>query len=300
MTNGIVYVLHGRRDAALLATSIRVLRAHGAAIPVRVYHDTDLSLSDLGSPSDVELVRYEPFEGSDLPTAPSNRQRLVALLESPYDTTIYLDNDVFVVDPAFFDGFEIGSHYGLSLPQNARKFFYTRTGTIGDMEVGRGVTEYDRHATADMPRHMMAYNTGLIIYNHRSKAFVRRWLEEFDAYPSRGQAALCRTVWATRQAPLALPVNWLVCSRDEGLELPITLHVGHGNIMAWWKREFEASTNEAIRTGTRPHAPAIAPPRGATRLWHKAVRMGIKGLRRLLPEGGRPDVPRLAGPRLTK
>lgn len=300
MTKGIVYVLHGRRDAAMTATSIQILRSHGAAMPVRVYHDTDLSLADLGRPSDVDLIRYDPFEGSDLPTAPSNRQRLVALLESPYDTTIYLDNDVFVVDPAFFDGFEIGSAYGLSLPQNARRFFHTRTGTIGDMDVGRGVTEYDRRATADMPRHMMAYNTGLIIYNHRSKEFVRRWLDEFDAYPSRGQAALCRTVWATRQAPLALPVNWLVCSRDEGLELPIALHVGHGNIMAWWKREFEPSINEAILTGAPPQAAALATRRGTTRLWHTAVRMGIKMLRRCLPEGGRPDVSRLAQPRSTK
>lgn len=261
MSRGILYVLVGPEPLDLLRQSIRVLRCFDREIPVVVHHDIDLDREALGNPANVSLVRFErrPFS-ANVEKRNSDLHRFLALRECPFEVTAYLDNDVFIVDEAFFDGFEIARHFGLTLPENPRAFMLTREGDIGDIEIGYDVSDYDHAYLADMPRHMMAYNTTIMFYHRQSEWFVDEVIRQLESHPSRGQAALSRAVWRTKWTPNALPVNWMVGRKHVGIEKPITLHVGQKEVYRWWRREFEPGIREAERTGGRPRRRPRAGP----------------------------------------
>ena len=271
---GVIYVLVGTRHQDLLRQSVRVLRAFDGEIPVVVHHDADLSRAELGDPPNLTLVRFEPRSfAENAGKRNSNLRRFVALLESPFDVTAYMDNDLFIVDRAFFDGFEIARHFGLALPANPRAFLLTDSGDLGDLEVGADVSDFDRAYLADMPRHMLAYNTTLMFHPRRSRPFVEEVVRQLELHPSRGQAALARAIWTRKEAPHALPVNWMVGRRHMGIERPITLHVGQREVHEWWRREFEPLLVEAERAGTVPRrAPEVGILRRTLYLWKNARR----------------------------
>jgi hypothetical protein len=270
LSRGVLYVLAGPKHLDLLRQSIRILRCFDKEIPVVVNHDIDLDLETLASPANVSLVRFERRAFShNVEKRNTNLRRFIALRDSPFEVTAYLDNDVFIVDEAFFDGFEIALHFGLTLPENPRAFILTRTGGMGDMEIGDDVSDYDREYLADMPRHMMAYNITLMFYHARSEWLVDEVIRQFESHPSRGQASLCRAVWRTRRTPNVLPVNWCVGQKHVGIEKPITLHVGQKKVYRWWQRDFEPWILEAERTGRPPHE--IRRPNRA-RLLRRALR----------------------------
>ena len=85
---------------------------------------------------------------------------------------------------------------------------------------------------------MPAVNIGLMFYNHKARGLLEAFLAEQLAHPSRGQSSIVRAIWGTGEYPLILPPNWLVCGIHEDIEKPITLHVGHKNILKLWQDKF--------------------------------------------------------------
>lgn len=238
MTVGITYVLIGERDLQVLRRSISIIRSFKKDIHIKVYHDIEINPSDFENLN----VEFRQFDRIKYPKREENRNssywRLISLLESEHDCTLYLDNDIFVVHEGFFEGFEIAKYYGTCMVQNPRMFITTEERDMGDADIGNDVLLYDRQFLKDMPKYMTSYNMGVMFSSKNDKDFIKEIAEEQLNNPSRGQAGLYRTIWKTKRAPYCLPINWLVCKKHEGIERPLSLHVGHPNILNWWRRSF--------------------------------------------------------------
>ena len=236
----ITYVAVGHRDLPKLDKSIELVRNFEPGIPIRVYHD--MPASDLASLSkyNVNLRKYERIK---YPKREENRNssywRLISLKESEYETTLYLDNDIYVVHKGFFEGFKIAKEYGILMVQNPRMFIKTQEQDIGDLDIGADVLPYDKSFVKDMPDYMTAYNMGVTFYSELSEDFLDELIWEQKNNPSRGQAGLYRTIWKTRTAPYCLPINWLVCKKHCDIENPLSLHVGHKNVLERYEAEFQ-------------------------------------------------------------
>lgn len=227
MTSSVVYVLVGDRDLELLTHSIRSVRRF-LNVPITVYSDIDLKLSG------IKVIRYKrrSYEKRE-EIRNSSLIRLEALLSSPSDTTLYLDNDVIIVSEYFQEGFVIANRFGLALPQNPRIFLGT------EMQIGQDVSDHDKKMLRNVPKHTMTFNSGVIFYSRRSKQLVQTWRDEQLTNPSRGQMSMWRAFWALGESPHALPINWLVCDSHVGIANPLALHIGHQNIYDWWQQKFQ-------------------------------------------------------------
>ena len=244
---GAIYVLHGDRDIRFLMQSVRELRKFCPDIPVIVYyHLEDRGLLDVLRSvlpeNNIEFKEYAPLEFEDTkdraPHRNSDIQRTKALINSSFENTVYIDNDVYVVHRGFLEGFRISDKFGCAMAMNPRWYASTMEGDSGDLDIGADVSEYDRAQVAKMPKYMTAVNIGLIFYNKSSHDFMEAFLSEQEKHPSRGQAAIIRAMWATGKYPFILPPNWLACSKHETIEKPIALHVGHENILKLWQDNF--------------------------------------------------------------
>ena len=236
----ITYVVIGPRDFLKLKQSIALIRQFDKQIPIRVYHDVDENnLSFLRNYG----VEYRKFERLKFPVREENRNssywRLISLMESEYETTLYLETAIVIVHPGFFEGFNIAKHYGISMVQNPRMFIKTYERNIGDLDIGVDVLPYDKNFVKDMPNYMTSYNMGVTFYSRKSLNFLKELIAEQEQNPSRGQAGLYRTIWKTKQAPYCLPINWLVCKKHCDTENPLSLHVGHENVLQRYNREFK-------------------------------------------------------------
>jgi len=238
MSVGITYVLVGQRDLSHLEKSVSIIRSYVPNIDIKIYHDYDVQSDTL----DFHRVRYRKFDRISYPTREENRNsslwRLISLQESEHEQTLYLDNDIYVVHPGFFKGFEISDYFGTCMVQNPRMFIKTLEGNMGDIDRGADVLKYDHEFLKDMPEYMTSYNMGVTFSSKKDIGFINDLVEEQLANPSRGQAGLYRTIWKTKRAPYCLPINWLVCKKHCGIENPLSLHVGHPNVYNWWKKEF--------------------------------------------------------------
>lgn len=244
LDHGALYVVVGERDHADFLESVGCLRRFAPELPVVVYHDGDLPVAL----SAFDRIDCRRFSRTRYDSREENRNsslwRLQALLDSPFASSLYIDNDVFAVHPGFMAGFRIAEKYGLSLPLNPRHFIRTDEGTLGDADIGADVDDYDRGVLSAMPPYMTAYNMGVMFYSARSRQLVAAILDEQLRHPTRGQAALYRTIWRTGFVPFALAPNWLVCAEHLHLACPLALHVGHAAIRDWY------------RSGTWPWPPA--------------------------------------------
>ena len=239
-TKGITYVVVGDRDIGHMRKSIEIVRQYDQDIPITIYHDIPQNRLPV---SGLKNLKFRPFKRISYPYREENRNsslwRLISLRESPYDVTLYLDNDIYIVHPGFFEGFEIAYNYGISMVQNPRMFIKTREGTIGDMDIGVDVQPYDKQFVQDMPNYMTSYNMGVTFCDKGSTKFLDALIDEQYENPTRGQAGLYRTIWKTKQSPYCLPINWLVCKKHCGLDNPLALHVGHDNVLKWWEASYK-------------------------------------------------------------
>ena len=245
MNNGIIYVLIGNRDINRLGLSIQTVRRF-SDFPILIWADTDNLINILQNwiqENNINNITFKKFDRIKYPN--SNREenrnsslfRLKALKESTFDNTLYLDNDIAVVNKIFFEGFDIANDFGITMVENPRQFIKSPFG-IGDLDKGKDVVQYDKDFTKNMPNCMMGLNMGVMFYNKKSELFLNELIWEQENNPSRGQAGLYRTIWKTKQFPYALPFQWLVCKEHIKINNPIALHIGHDNIFKWFMEEF--------------------------------------------------------------
>jgi len=239
MSVGVTYVLIGERDLLHLRNSIRILKSFSKEINVKIYHDIEESKIGITGNN----ISFRKFGKIKYPKREENRNssywRLVSLMESEHDCTLYLDNDIYIVHPGFFEGFRISKLFGTCMVQNPRMFIKTYEKDMGDADIGNDVTEFDKKYIQEMPCYMTSYNMGVMFSSKEDKGYIKEIMIEQHKNPSRGQAGLYRSIWKTKRAPYCLPINWLVCKKHEGIERPLALHAGHPNIYKWWKRSYQ-------------------------------------------------------------
>jgi len=240
------YVVVGKRDISLLNTSIKSIRKY-CDYDINIFFDQEAESDDLRKTEEYKNINFFRFDRLKYPTREENRNsslfRLVSLRETSknYDISLYLDNDIAVVNKGFLEGFKISEHFGFCMVQNPRTFITTYEKDMGDIDIGWDVLPYDHAYLRDMPRYMASYNMGVMFFNknHDSSLFLEEIINEQIKNPSRGQAGLYRTMWKCKFSPYNLPVNWLVCKKDVGIKRPLSLHLGHDPVLEWWKKEFE-------------------------------------------------------------
>ena len=177
MSNGIVYVNVGRRDNSILEASLQIVRFYQPEIPITIYSDVDLPFLD--NTHKIELKHFDRVKYNDREeNRNSSLWRLKALRESKYDNTCYLDNDIFLTHPGFFEGLRIAEHYGICMVENPRYFISTMLPmqlniqeNLGDMDIGVDVQPHDREFTKDMPKYMTALNMVLCFIVRNQKIF---------------------------------------------------------------------------------------------------------------------------------
>lgn len=238
--NVAIYVLVGNKDFRVMQESIFLLKKFHSDLNICVYHDLEINKDILP-----KNIIYYKFDRIKYPIREENRNsslfRLIALLNNSnnFENLVYIDNDIYVVHHGFFEGFEIAKNYGLSLVQNPRRFQTTFENNIGDAEIGEDVSDYDKKIIGESPKYITAFNMGIMFYNKKSYNFIDKVMHEQKTNPSRGQAALYRTMWKEKFFPCCLPTNWLVCGEDCGIKMPLSLHVGHKNIKEWYEKSFK-------------------------------------------------------------
>lgn len=238
-SRGVVYVICGARDLSNghLSNSIESVRKHLGNININIW--SDINIPDIGQD---KVTKYESLHFDErMGNRNSSLFRLMALRDSDYENTLYLDNDIYIVNNFISNGFLISKDFGISMVENPRNFIFGPTDSRtkdpkGDLDIGADVCEMDKEALVSMPLGMTALNMGVIFYNNRSLDFLNCAIEEQQNIPSRGQAALARTIWKTKTSPYVLSRNWLVCRRDVGCETPIALHAGHSEVKEWWEK----------------------------------------------------------------
>jgi len=230
MSNGFVFVLVSTKHLKYLKKSIELIRRFDSKAEITVWHDKDICVDD------VNLVKFERIEyEKSCKIKNSNLFRMKALMESPYENTCYLDNDIYIIHQGFWEGFKIAKLFGLAMPMNPRKFVTTWEGN-GDSDVGGRVNNIDTVELLYQPQYMTAHNTGVIFYNQKAKVLLNAMRDEIERNVSRGQTRHVIAFCKSGLYPYILPENYCVCVEDVDIKLPLALHVGHPEIYALWEK----------------------------------------------------------------
>ncbi|MDP2922775.1 MAG: hypothetical protein Q8O30_03525 [Candidatus Omnitrophota bacterium] len=231
---GIFYVTVGEGTEKSCLHSIASLRRY-CSYPIKILSDRNFSINmenitiEIIKPRDYE-IRWGIRNGDYF--------RLVALRDSPYDASLYLDNDHLIVSPRILDGFEIAKNFGMAIPMNSRVFLDL------ELKIGKDISNDDRDELSSAPKSLTDLDCGVTFYSHRSRTLLLAWLEEMERRPCTGPIALARAIWRTKQYPYILPYNWRVETPQTGIKNPIIVHLGHphvkdfyeGNLPLWlWR-----------------------------------------------------------------
>lgn len=223
---GIVYVVIGNKELSFCKRSIHILKKIFPNLPIKVYTDLDIKLP-VESTIKIKESSRNYNEGHIL----SRIYRTEALLESEWEVTGYLDNDVFVVDPCFIEGFEIAKQYGISMPINPWGFIWREL-------LGKDAKPDDSIELLDMPKHSTAFNTGLIFYHKKSEDFLKRIQSQYLKDMGRFQVSLLKVINSTKIVPYPLSNQWLVCEEFYNIDNPITLHIRQKLVYKRWLEEY--------------------------------------------------------------
>lgn len=194
--------------------------------PIVIYTSKDsyIGLPPIDCPNlDVEIKLVERL----WPHHPRSGQRngdyyqFLGALESGYSQILYLDDDMYIVDKDFIQGFELAERFGICLPLNPRAF-------VGrDACIGADVPENDRIVEIPLAT---AYNCGTMFVNTKhlgTKRLLRRCKAIILEAPMRGPLVIWKAVSRTGIVPYLLPPQWCVCLEDVKCKNPIILHLGH-------------------------------------------------------------------------
>ena len=135
------YVLVGTRDISLLDISIKSIRKY-CDYDINIFYDEEVEDSQLNIFNNYNNINFYKFNRIKYPIREENRNsslfRLISLRETSknYDVSLYLDNDIAIVNPGFLEGFKISKHFGFCMVQNPRTFITTHENDMGDIDLG--------------------------------------------------------------------------------------------------------------------------------------------------------------------
>lgn len=175
----------------------------------------------------------------------SNYFKVKFACDNYYKSLCMLDDDMYIVNRQFTDGFGIAERFGCALPINPRTFTYFNL-------MGADVQHDDviELGQAGAPLFFPAVNfSPFFVYPHAPicvSNFLSILKEELACKECRGTIAITKALWKTSPPfmPVILPEQWCVCAsnveyiknhteflRGQNKSIPtIMLHLGHDRV----------------------------------------------------------------------
>lgn len=155
--------------------------------------------------------------------------QMKSVLSSKYNSILYLDDDMLIVNKDFVQGFELAEKFGLCLPLNPRSF-------VGvDAKIGQDVPASNRRVKIPLAT---AYNCSPMFINKfhtKVNTFLENFCEIMLETPMRSPLVIWKTVERTSVIPYILPNQWCVSAEDIGCSNPIILHYGHKKVQEYYR-----------------------------------------------------------------
>lgn len=172
----------------------------------------------------------------------SDLHKAIAALSGDYDSMLILDDDMRIAHPKFTEGFDLAEKFGVCLPMNPRKFASI------DASIGADVSHKALSTILKQPQGMTAVNMGTIFINRNSKSAVTLFAHYRQIMldcPCRGPVVMAMAIWKSQMAPYILPEQWCLCAHNiketckhgQIVIPPIILHVGHPEVLEWYKTD---------------------------------------------------------------
>jgi hypothetical protein len=157
-----------------------------------------------------------------------------------FDSACLLDDDMFILNHQYFDGFRLAEQFGAALPLNPRIF-------VGFNAMGADVKQKDMDEILKTPIFAPACNFSPFFICTRftkTNIFLNELLRQLKDNVCRGTLAIWKASWETKFTPIYLPEQWCVCGENaeywknytiqlKGRQVkvdPIMLHLGHDNV----------------------------------------------------------------------
>jgi hypothetical protein len=225
MTVEIVLSQFGNK-AEVLDPSFSSFRRHFPEATFTLY--TDAAPSRPWSDLQVNVVQA-PFQRTDPRYGwhAADLYKALGLLESKAALAIAIDADMQIVSKDVRSLLSLTRRFGMCMPANPR--YLVREDTLGGVDSDRRLDESGGCG--------FALNTTPIAFWTVHSAY-RRLLESFKETmirsPMRAPLAFWRVAWELGIHPYVLPFQWCVSAEHLGIGNEIILHVGHGQVAAYY------------------------------------------------------------------
>lgn len=170
----------------------------------------------------------------------SNYYKILYALDYGYTSMALLDDDMYIANENFVDGFDIAEKFGAALPLNPR--IYVKYNAMG-----ADVTSFDLTEIRDWPQYAPACNFSPFFVAPKINGcniFLEQLKNELRFNTCRGTLAIWKASWKTAFTPVYLPEQWCVCGSNaeyiknytkqlKGKEItiePMMLHLGHEKV----------------------------------------------------------------------
>ena len=170
----------------------------------------------------------------------SNYYKIKFAMNNHYSSLCLLDDDMFITNKNFIDGFDIAERFGVAVPLNPRVY-------IKYNAMGTDVQQKDLDEINQTPLYAPSCNfSPFFVYPHHGYTtnFLNRLLSELQFNTCRGTLAIWKASWQTGLTPVYLPEQWCVCGSNaeyiknykkvlQGKEIviePMMLHLGHKKV----------------------------------------------------------------------
>lgn len=247
MKRAIIICSFGNREQYLNVLFRSILKYARNGMDVWLITDTPQELMGVN----VYLLRPNQLEWKDHPRWPIRNTNLwlaKASLWEQYESVCCLNDDMYICNKGFIDGFALAEKFGVCVPMNPR--IYVKYNAMG-----ADTTEEDRKETDKGPIYGPACNMSPMfvcrLHDH-AKFLIETYIEELHNC-MRGTLAFWLASYRTGVTPLYLPEQWCVCEsnavyiknykkplqeRVHSIE-PIMLHLGQDKVREVFKEMIE-------------------------------------------------------------
>lgn len=172
-----------------------------------------------------------------------------------YDSLLLLDDDMFILNEHFVEGFDIAERFGAALPLNPR--VYTWANAMGSDVAQKDINDlYLMKIATYSPA--VNFSPFFVSPKHvQARNFLLTLQSELSDNVCRGTLAVTKASWQARFTPCYLPQQWCVCGEEaqyikdytqqlRGQQMPIPvmmLHLGHEETQRVFKDEIKRLTD---------------------------------------------------------
>ena len=265
-TNGILYVATGAAYLAEARISAKSVRLHNPAIRIAVATDQELTPDD-----DFNFIlpaRQPSIKQSEERYLARDRvayyRKILPLLESPFEKTLFLDSDTYVAAP-LEDLFTLLDHFDLLV---------TPAHVVHDYAFERTEPPF-----SEIPAAFGQFNTGLIAFRRgpATTHFLHRWVENYTTHTARftvnDQPAFRLTLFQGAASFHVLPPCYNIISW-----VPFIVPAGGRVVMLHGRNPWLQKWVARFNGGAAPTL--VGPLNGRAAFWYLAART-LNTLRRL-------------------